>query len=87
MIRGGQTSIGHFAIAGVVLGNLPFAVCLLAAVTATLGHLAAGTLADHLAPATALLAGGLRVVSIGSVVGGVCGVPFWLIAVTHRPSP
>jgi len=43
-------------------------------------HLIAGTLAEHLSPAAELLAGGLRVVFIGSVMGAVSGVMFWLIA-------
>jgi hypothetical protein len=84
-MRRGQTSIQHFALAGVVLGNLPFSVYLAFAIVFALAHLAAGTLGDHLSPAGALLAGGLRVIAIGSVMGTASGVMFWLIVIRSRP--
>lgn len=80
LIRHGQTSIHHFAAAGVVLGNLPFAVYLWAVLVFTVLHLFAGALAEHLSPTAELLAGGLRAVLIGAVMGAASGVMFWLIA-------
>jgi hypothetical protein len=80
LIRHGRTSIRHFAAAGVVLGNVPFTVYLWVALIFTLLHLLAGTLAEHLSPAAELLAGGLRAVLIGSVMGAMSGLMFWLIA-------
>ena len=79
LIRNGQTSVRHFAVVGVVLGNLPFALYLCAVLLFALLHLLAGTLAEHLSPIPALLAGGLRAILIGSVMGATSGVMFWLI--------
>ena len=80
LIRHGQTSIHHFAVAGVVLGNLPFAVYFWVVLLFTFLHLLNGTLAEHLSSTAELIAGGLRAVFIGSVMGASSGVMFWLIA-------
>jgi hypothetical protein len=80
LTRRGQTSLHHFALAGVVLGNLPFAVYLWVAFGFTLLHLAAGTLGEHLSPPAEVMAGGLRAVLIGSVIGVASGVTYWAIA-------
>jgi hypothetical protein len=80
LIRRGRTSIRHFALAGVVLGNLPFAAYLCVVIVFTLIHLFAGTLAEHLSSPVKLLAGAVRAVLIGSVFGAASGVMFWLIA-------
>jgi hypothetical protein len=85
LIRQGHTSTHHFAVAGVVLGNLPFAVYLCFVLLFTLLHLFMGTLAEHLSPTAKLLAGGLRAVLIGSVMGAASGVMFRLLA--GLPSP
>jgi hypothetical protein len=85
LIRQGRTSIHHFAVAGVVLGNLPFAVYLCVVLLFTVLHLFTGTLAEHLSPTAELLAGGLRAILIGSVMGAASGVMFWLIAGLHSP--
>jgi len=79
LIRRRQTSIHHFAVAGVALGNLPFAVYLCVVLFFTLMHLLNGTLAEHLSPIPELLAGGVRAVFIGSVMGAASGVMFWLV--------
>ena len=81
LMRRGQTSIHHFAVAGVVLGNLPFATYLWFDLGFALLHLVAGTLAEHLSPVPKLFAGGMRAILIGSVMGAASGVMFWLIAV------
>ena len=80
LIQRGHTSIGHFTLAGIVLGNLPFAVYLAVVLGATVRHLIGGTLAAHLSPITDLLIGGLRAVVIGSVMGAASAVVFWLVA-------
>jgi hypothetical protein len=84
LIRRRQTSVHHFAVAGVALGNFPFAVYLCVVLFFTLMHLLNGTLAEHLSPIPELLAGGLRVVLLGSVLGAASGFMFWLIA-GHAP--
>ena len=78
--RRGWTSIRHFAAAGAVLGNLPFAVYLCVILLFTLVHLFQGTLIDHLLPASELLLGGVRAVLIGSFMGAASGAMYWLIA-------
>jgi len=84
LIRRGQTTIRHFALAAAAVGNLPFAVYLCLVLALTIAHLIAGTLSEHLSPPAALLAGGLRAILIGSVIGAVSGVVFWLIVVRDR---
>jgi len=80
MIRRGRTALHHFAAAGVVLGNLPFVAYTSAALYFLFLHLLRGTLAEHLSPIPELLAGGLRAVLLGSVMGASSGAMFWLIA-------
>ena len=59
---------------------------MVAVVTAifALGHLAAGTLTDHLSPPLELLAAALRIILLGSFMGAASGALFWLIAVSGR---
>ena len=84
LIRRGQTTIRHFALAGAAVGNLPFAAYLCLVLALTIAHLIAGTLGQHLSPPGALLVGGLRVILIGSGIGAASGVVFRLIAVRDR---
>ena len=77
--RRGRTSLHHFAVAGVALGNLPFAVYLWVVLGFTVLHLIGGTLGAHLSPPAELLLGGMRAIVIGSVAGAASGVMFWLI--------
>jgi hypothetical protein len=87
--RRGPVSIGHAIAAGLVLGNAPFAFYLVGLVLpATLKHLAMGTMSRHLVPLSDLIAGTLRVVAIGSVLGTCSALAFWwlggrTIAVRH----
>lgn len=80
LIRRGQTSMHHFALAGSVLANLPFAIYAWTAFLMTLGHLISGTLGQHLSPVTDLLVSGVRLVVMGSIIGAISGAVFWLIA-------
>jgi hypothetical protein len=79
LIRRRWTTSHHFAVAGILLGNLPFAGYLCMALYFSLMHLFMGTLAEHLSPIPELLAGGARAVFIGSVMGAASGVAFWLV--------
>lgn len=83
LIHRGHTSIEHFILAGIALGNLPFIVYLAIVIGATVRHLIGGTLAAHLSPIADLLMAGLRAVLIGSVIGAASAVVFWLIADLH----
>src|SRR5690349_4227807 len=60
LIRRGSTSITYFALAGAAAGNLPFALYVWAVLLFALVHLVAGTLSDHLLPASDLLLGAAR---------------------------
>ena len=84
LIRRAKTSIHHFALAGALAGNLPFAVYLWIVLVFVLVHLFAGTLSDHLSSPLALLTGGMRAILIGSSIGAASGAMFWLIAVRHQ---
>jgi hypothetical protein len=86
LVRQGHTSVGTFALAGALIGNLPFAAYLYLVVVLTFMHLAAGTLAQHLASPAALLVSGLRGILIGSATGALSGIMFWLIAVRRWSS-
>jgi hypothetical protein len=79
--RRGRTSLGDFTLAGVVVGNAPFGVYLCLALAATLTHLIAGTLSQHLSSPGEIVAGGARALLIGSYMGAASGAMFWLIAV------
>ena len=81
LMRRGPLSAGQLAIAGLALGNVPFAVYLLALVPFAIGHLAAGTMSQHLIPVSELLAGTLRAVAIGSTLGVTSAIVFWFIGI------
>ena len=84
--RRGRTSVGDFALAGAAVGNAPFGIYLCLALAATLTHLIAGTLSQHLSSIGELMAGGARALLIGSYVGGASGAMFWLIAIRGQPA-
>ena len=81
LIRRGQTSVRHFAVAGVCLGNLPLAVYLWLVLVVAFVHVVQGTLREHLSPVSELLAGCSRAICVGSVIGAASGIVFWWIAV------
>ena len=83
--RRGRRSLGDFALAGAAVGNAPFGMYLCLAIAATLTHLIAGTLSQHLSSVAELLAGGARAILIGSYMGAASGATFWVIAIAgHR---
>ncbi|CAN5863499.1 hypothetical protein BH18ACI5_BH18ACI5_20920 [soil metagenome] len=47
----------------------------------TVGHIAAGTLSQHLAPVSSLLAGAARVIFIGTALGAVSAAAFWFAGI------
>jgi hypothetical protein len=92
LIRRGPVTLRQLLVAGLALGNAPFAVYVLVLIIpSTLLHLASGTLSEHLIPVSGLLAGVLRVMALGSTEGLLSAVVFWFVAIlgtdATRPSP
>lgn len=81
LMKRGPVSFGQIAMAGLVLGNVPFGVYVFALIPFAIGHLAAGTMSQHLSPVSELVAGTLRVIGIGSIVGLVSAVVFWFAGI------
>ena len=82
LMRRGRVSLARFLVAGLVLGNVPFALYLVVLILpATMSHLVMGTLSQHLVPVSALLAGALRAILIGSIFGVIAAAAFWFIAI------
>ena len=77
----GPIALKQLLVAGLVLGNVPAAASLLFIIPVTLGHVANGTMADHLLPVPELLAGSLRVLAIGSAMGMISAAAFWVLGV------
>jgi hypothetical protein len=82
LMRWRRVSLARLLLAGLILGNVPFALYLVVLILpATISHLAMGTLSQHLVPVSALLAGALRVILIGSIFGVISAAAFWLMAI------
>ena len=81
--RRGPITLGQTLAAGVLLGNAPFAFFALASLAFAVMHLLAGTLSDHLASAVDVIAGALRVVLLGSVLGSAAAALVWVIGVRN----
>jgi hypothetical protein len=78
--RRGSVTLMHAVSAGVVLGNVPFALYLLLLVLPfTILHFARGTLSQHLIPLPSLLSDTLRVIVLGSVLGVIGALTFWIV--------
>ena len=81
LVRRGPVTFTPILVAGLALGNLPFGIYALAMIPFALGHWAMGTLSEHWVPVSALLAGSVFPVAIGSGMGMVSAVVFWFTAV------
>jgi hypothetical protein len=80
--RRGSVTLMHAVSAGVVLGNVPFALYLLLLILPfTIMHLARGTLAQHLIPVPSLLTATWRVIVLGSVLGVIGALTFWVVGI------
>jgi hypothetical protein len=78
----GPVSLWQLIAAGLILGNVPFLFYMIRFVLpAALTHLVAGTMSQHLVPVSDLLAGVLRVLAIGSVMGALSALVFWFLAI------
>jgi hypothetical protein len=82
LMKRGPVSLPQLLSAGVLLGNAPFFVYVIGLVLpATLAHLAGGTLSQHLSPVSDLIAGALRTLAIGSVLGASSAFVFWFLGI------
>jgi hypothetical protein len=82
LMRRGRVSLARLLLAGLILGNVPFALYLVVLILpATISHLVMGTLSQHLVSVSALLAGALRAILIGSIFGVISAAAFWLMAI------
>ena len=82
LVKRGPISLRHLVAVGLVLGNAPFLLYLSGFVLpATLAHLAAGTMSQHLLPLSSLVAGTLRALAIGSVMGTVSAIVLWFLGI------
>jgi hypothetical protein len=79
--RLGSMSLGALLLAGALIGNIPFAFFVVLVIPVTVGHMAAGTLSQHLLPVSDLVAGTLRAVLIGSAIGAMSAALFWVVAI------
>lgn len=78
LMKRGPVSFQQIAVAGVALGNVPFAIYAFVILVFSVGHLAMGTLWERLLPLSDLLGGVLRAVTMGSIMGITSAVVFWL---------
>jgi hypothetical protein len=81
LIKRGPVSFRQLLIAGVALGNLPFAVYVATLIPYAVLHLAFGTLSEHLIPVSALLAAVPLPLAVGSCMGLISAVVFWFAAI------
>jgi hypothetical protein len=82
LMRRGRVSLAQLLLVGLLLGNAPFALYVVALVLpATISHVAMGTMSQHWLPVSELLAGTLRVTLIGSAFGTISALVFWAIAI------
>jgi hypothetical protein len=82
LMKRGPISLWHLIAVGLVLGNAPFLFYVIGLVLpATVAHLAVGTMGQHLMPLSGLIAGTLRALAIGSVMGTVSAIVLWFIGI------
>jgi hypothetical protein len=81
LMKRGPVSFEQILIAGVALGNAPFVVFVLALIPFAILHLTEGTMSQHLSPLSELLAGTVRAIGMGSVMGMASAVVFWFLGI------
>ena len=82
LMKRGSISLWHLIAVGLVLGNAPFLFYVIGLVLpATIAHLAVGAMGQHLMPLSSLIAGTLRALAIGSVMGTVSAIVLWFLGI------
>ena len=79
LMRRGPVRFNQLLLAGLVLGNAPFAAFLAMVLPFALIHLASGTLWDRMLPLADLVAGTVRALTIGSAMGVLSAAVFWFV--------
>jgi hypothetical protein len=80
LAKRGPISLPTAFFAGLLLGNVPFGLYVLALVLpATMAHLSAGTMSEHLLPLSELVAATIRILLIGSGMGALSAAVFWFL--------
>ena len=80
LAKRGPISLPTACFAGLLLGNAPFGAYVLALILpATMAHLSAGTMSEHLLPLSELAAGTSRILLLGSGMGALSGAVFWFL--------
>jgi hypothetical protein len=84
LMKRGPVSLGQLMTVGLVLGNAPFVLYVVGLVLPlTITHVIAGTMSQHLMPISDLVAGTLRALAIGSVMGTVSAIVFWMVGIAR----
>ena len=77
--RRGRITLSQTLYAGAALGNAPGALFAVMTAFFALLHVVSGTISQHLAPLSSLLAGALRIVVLGTAVGTISAAVFWFV--------
>jgi hypothetical protein len=90
LVKRGTVSLWHLIAVGLVLGNAPFAVVVFGFVLpTTVIRSIDGTMSDYVLNASALIAGTLRALLVGCLMGAWSAIVFWFFGVrgrtVHRP--
>jgi hypothetical protein len=83
LMKRGPLTLEQLLIAGLALGNAPFAAYLCFLAPFAIMHVMAGTMSEHLLPASELLATAVRSIGIGSFMGSLSAVVFWFLGIRN----
>lgn len=90
LLKRGTVSLRHLIAVGLVLGNAPFAVVVFGFVLPmTVVRWIDGTMSQYVVNASTLIAGTLRALLVGCLMGAWSAIVFWFLGVrgrtVHRP--
>jgi hypothetical protein len=77
-------TLGSLSLAGLALGNAPFALYALFIDGVAAARLVHGSLSEHLLPMSELAIGAGRALAVGSTFGVASAVVFWVLGVRSR---
>lgn len=79
--RRGPISLSQTVWTGAALGNLPLALFAFMSALFALAHVAAGTISQHLVPISQLILSTVRLIVLGTILGGASAAVFWFVAI------